>query len=165
MKRTQLRTMSAKKLAAFEAAGVRPASTLDKPGEKRKPMAKRWTDTGPDAEMVDRIWARDRGRCGCCAAEIFGRRGIEWCIAHRKLRAHGVDNRASNLYLSCGSALWGCERETHDHPERSYAAGRMVSFADNPEDIEMEHAVLGRVLLFNDYTYRRVEPIPEGVAE
>ncbi len=153
-----MKAISDKRRAKLAAMGIKyPTSTFTPTAPKLAVVrqAGRPRDTGPDTEMVDRIWARDRGRCGCCAAEIFGRRGIEWCIAHRKLRAHGVDNRASNLYLSCGSALWGCERDTHDRPERSYAAGRMVSFADNPEDIEMEHAVLGRVLLDNDFGYTR----------
>ncbi len=158
MKRTEINRISADRLEQF--GGRMPFNSLQKPGEKKTaPKAKRWVDTGPDDAMVALIWARDRGRCACCGGAIppNGRRNYEWCIAHRLLRAHGVDNSASNLYLSCGNPHWGCEHETHKYPAKSYAAGRMASFAAVPAEVPMEHAVLGHVLLLDDGGWRRVE--------
>lgn len=153
MKRTQLRTMSAKKLAAFEAAGVRPASTLDKPGEKRKPMAKRWTDTGPDKATLELVLERELWKCLCCGDPLHGRRGVDWCGSHRKLRAQGVDNRPANIMASC----MPCERLIHDHPERARQAGWMLRSTEDPETVPVEHSQHGLVYLLNDGSVRRAE--------
>ena len=158
-RKTALKQISDRRLTE-EFDGRMPFNSLDRRGASRTaPKAKRWTDTGPDDAMVALIWVRDQGKCACCAAVIppNGRRNYEWCIAHRMLRAHGVDNSASNLYLSCGNPHWGCEYDTHKYPAKSYAAGRMVSFADIPSEVPMVHAVLGTVLLDDGGGYTRVE--------
>lgn len=160
-RRAGLRRISEDRLKEFD--GRVPFNSLQRPGASRSAApARRWKDTGPDDVMVVLIWERDLGRCACCGDPIppNGRRNQEWCIAHRLLRAHGVDNRASNLYLSCGNPHWGCEHETHRYPTKSYAAGRMVSFAEDPAEVPMVHAVLGggdRVLLLDDGGWRAVE--------
>lgn len=134
-----LAPISAGRLKEF--GGRMPFNSLEKPGDAKptwKP--KQWTDTGPDQATVELVLRRDsdasgKVRCACCGDPLYGWRGFEWCIAHRKLRAHGVDNRTSNLYASC----MDCERQTHAHPERSYDAGWMVLSTDNPEEIAFEH--------------------------
>lgn len=126
--------ISAKRLEQF--GGRMPFNSLEKPGEVKptwKP--KQWVDTGPDDAMVMVILKRDDWRCCCCGDRLYGDRGSGWCIAHRVLRAHGVNNLPSNLYASC----MDCERQTHAHPAKSYDAGWMVLSTDNPEEIAFEH--------------------------
>lgn len=162
LRRTEIRPMSKKRAAQFEAKGFMPRSTLDKPTDAKpawKP--KRWTDTGPDAETVDVVLARDEWKCACCGDPLYGHRGSEWCIAHRKLRAQGVDNGPANLYASCV----GCERETHRGPERARQAGWMLRSTENPEEIPMEHAVHGTVLLDNDGGFAVIQAVREETDE
>lgn len=148
-----LNPISKKRLAAFDALGVRPASTLDKPGEKRRPMAKRYTDTGPPEATVNLVLERDQFKCVPCGDPIYGRRGFEWCVSHRKLRAQGVDNRPANLMASC----MPCERLIHDHPERARQAGWMLRSTEDPETVPVEHSQHGLVYLLNDGSVRRAE--------
>jgi hypothetical protein len=148
-RKTPLNAVSAERLKAF--GGRLPRSSLDKPGQpKTPPKPKRCTDTGPDKLTVERVWARDRGKCISCGEKIHGDRGGEWCISHRKLRSQGGDNRLSNLMLSCGNGSWGCEAEYHRGPERARQAGFMLLSTEDPAEIPVEHAIHGRVLLTDD---------------
>jgi len=151
LRRTQLSQISAKRLDAF--GGRMPMSSLDKPGQPKKPIAKRWTDTGPDEATVKAVLKRDEWKCACCGDPLYGDRGSGWCIAHRKLRAQGVDNSPANLYASC----LDCERETHRGPERARQAGYMLKSTEIPAEMPMEHAIHGHVLLLDDGGWRRVE--------
>ena len=155
LRRTKLATMSAKRRAEYEAQGVRPTSTF-KPKPPKMATAKR-KDTGPDKATVDAVRARDRGRCTCCGDPAYGERGRDWSISHRKLRAQGVDNRLSNLMLSCGNGVAGCEGWIHAHPERARQAGWMLLSTENPEEKPVEHSQHGLVLLLDDGTWQPVE--------
>lgn len=156
LRRTEIAKISKDRLEQF--GGRMPFNSLEKPDAPRTaPKAKSYVDTGPDDETVALIRRRDEEKCACCGDPAIGRRGIEWCIAHRKLRAQGIDNRPANLYLSCGNPHWGCEQLTHAHPERSRQAGRMLKSTEDPEAVPMEHAVHGTVLLLNDGTFAVIQ--------
>jgi hypothetical protein len=155
--------ISDRRLKAF--GGHQPRSTLDKPGAARAaPKTKRPADTGPDKSTVEQVWRRDRGRCVPCGNKLYGRRGVEWSVSHRKLRSQGGDNRLSNLMLSCGNGTSGCEGMIHAHPQRARDAGWMVSRELDPAVIPVEHSRHGHVLLLDDGGWRRVkaEFIPAG---
>lgn len=144
-RKTGLSQISAKRLEQF--GGRMPFNSLEKPGgEKPKWKPKQWVDTGPDDATVKLVLAREEWKCCCCGDPLYGDRGSGWCVAHRKLRAQGVDNRPANTYASCMS----CERETHAGPERARQAGWMLKSTEDPEAVPMEHAVHGTVLLDND---------------
>ena len=152
MRRTQMRTISPKRLAEFQALGIRPASTLT------APKARRYTDTGPDAATVEKIWARDGGKCVPCGDQLYWpARGHQWSVSHRKLRSQGGDNRLSNLMLSCGNGTQGCEGLIHAHPERARDAGWMVRRNEDPAAKPVEHSQHGHVLLLDDGGWTRVE--------
>lgn len=138
-----MKQISADRLKEF--GGVMPFNSLQKPGGAAKPSwkPKQWVDTGPDDETVQLILARDEWKCCCCGDPLYGDRGSGWCISHRVLRAHGVNNLPSNLYASC----MDCERQTHAHPAKSYDAGYMVLSTDDPETVVFEHAQGARLLL------------------
>lgn len=151
LKRAKLNVMSAKQRAKFAAAGVAfPMSTFRpvQRGTTKAPKmsaarAKRPADTGPDKATVDAVWKRDEGKCVPCGDPLYGRRGIEWSVSHRKLRSQGGDNRLSNLMLSCGNGISGCEGSIHAHPERAGAAGWMVRRDEDPAQVPLEHSGLG----------------------
>lgn len=166
--RSQMRAMSAKRAAEFAKTGRVPWSTLDKPTAPKMaakpgqaklvaPKAKRYPSTDADAETAAAVLERDEHRCICCGDPLWGRRGFEWCIAHRLLRSRGGDNRMSNLYSSCGNGTTGCEGLTHAHPERATAAGYMVPSGFDPASVPMEHAVHGTVLLLDDGSWVKHE--------
>jgi hypothetical protein len=154
MRRAGLNPISKERLEQF--GGRMPFNSLEKPGQARTaPKVKRWTDTGPDDETVMVVLKRDNWKCACCGDRIYGDRGSEWCIGHRKLRAHGVDNRPANLFVSC----MACERETHAGPERARQAGWMLRSTEDPEEVPMEHAVHGTVLLDNNGGYAVIHAV------
>jgi hypothetical protein len=151
-RKTEMRRIGAKRLEAF--GGRPPFSSLEKPGAT--PAArpwKRWTDTGPDEETVKLVLKRDNWMCVCCGDPLYGHRGSEWCIGHRKLRAQGVDNSPANLFSSC----MACERETHRGPERARQAGWMLKSTEVPSEVPMEHSQHGYVLLLDDGSWRSVQ--------
>lgn len=153
-RKTGLNAISPKRLEQF--GGRMPFNSLEKPGGVRPVWTpKRSEDTGPDEATVKLVLKRDEWRCACCGDPLYGDRGSEWCVAHRVLRAHGVNNQPSNLYASC----MACERLTHAHPERSRDAGRMLKSTEDPLVEQMEHAVHGTVLLDNDGRFAVIQAV------
>jgi hypothetical protein len=125
---TGLNAFSPKRWEKVTATGFRPTSTFTpRPREPFTVKAKvqRHTDTGPDEATVLLVCNRDQWRCTCCGDEIYGYRGSEWSISHRKLKSRGLDNRACNLALVCGDGLTGCHGEIHRNPAAATEAGWM----------------------------------------
>lgn len=147
MRRTQLSQISAKRLEQF--GGRMPTSSLDKPGQPKKPIAKRWTDTGPDEATVAAVLKRADGKCESCGEELFGRRGIEYSIHHRKRRSQGGDNRLSNLVALCGHGTSGCHGACHSEIERARLAGFLILSTEDPAEIPVDLA-RGSSLLTDD---------------
>lgn len=155
-----LRPFSAKRLAQFEALGIRPASTLDKPSKDRtdRPRA---TDTGPDKAVADAVLSRDEWHCASCGDELYGRRGIEYSLHHRKRRSQGGDNRPSNLVALCGHGTSGCHGAVHSEIARARLVGLLLRSDEDPEELAVEHAIHGRVRLTDD---AKTVPAPEEEA-
>lgn len=148
MKRTEIRKISADRLEQF--GGRMPHNSLQKPGTPRNASkAKRWTDTGPDDATVDAVLIRADGKCESCGDPLYGRRGIEYSIHHRKRRSQGGDNRLSNLAALCGHGTSGCHGACHSEIERARQAGLLLRSTERSEEVPMEHAK-GTVLLDND---------------
>lgn len=132
-------------------------------GLRRSPMRRRWTSTGPDAETVARVWARDGGRCVPCGEWlVWELRGVQWSVSHRKLRAQGGDNRMSNLMLSCGNGTTGCEGDIHANPAKARDAGWMVRRDADPAEVDLYCARRGRGRLTDDGGFDKsaAEPVP-----
>lgn len=143
-----LAPMSAKKLAEFAKHGVKPASTLDKPGAKKAAVkVKRSRSTDPDPATVDAVLGRDDWRCLGCGDPLCGRRGIEYSVHHRKRRSQGGDNRKSNLVSLCGHGTSGCHGNVHSEIARARQAGFLLRSTENPAEVPLEHAVHGTILL------------------
>jgi hypothetical protein len=80
VRRSRLRPVSEKKLAA---AGGVVFSTFAK-----KPVS-----TGPHRDVVDLVLERDQHSCAWCGGCLWGDRGMDWSIGHRRPRRSGGDPR------------------------------------------------------------------------
>lgn len=110
----------------------------------RKPMKRRYSDTGPDKATRQLVLERDAGQCQACGSTK------DLQLHHRRPRQRGGDrsleaNLPSNLIVLCAVS--------HDHVERNraeaYANGWLVHRPDDPAS-KAVLTVRGWVLLTPD---------------
>lgn len=103
------------------------------------------------------VFDRDRGCCAWCVEEIRGRRGEDFSLHHRRPAGMGGDRRpethgAGNLVLLHGSGCTGChglvESQRDLASERGFLIPKLAASA--PSTWPIEHALHGRVFLFDD---------------
>jgi hypothetical protein len=169
-RRSPLRPISPKRLAALAEQGVRPWSTLTNTGTGRSRNAAkdvkpkpRPRDTGPDKGTVATVVARDSGRCARCGDPVSGERGRDYSLHHRQPRAMGGSSRSGingpqNLVLLHGSGSSSCHGLTERNRAEAYANGWLVRQAQDPAEVPVKHAVHGWVLLTNIGTTSAVSP-------
>lgn len=138
--RTALPKVSAKKLALTE--GRLPALLSH-------PRA-----TGPDWNTVEAVLERDSWSCVVCGGGIFGERGFDWSIGHRRPRRNGGDprpetNLPGNLFTLHGSGTTGCHGVVESMREQAIDLGWILHADDVPADKPIQHALHGYVLLTN----------------
>lgn len=141
--------ISAKRLKAF--GGRMPRSSLDKPGQMRKPLGAKPNTIGPDDATVDAVLDRDCAACVVCGVYVLdlGKRGSAWSVHHR--RRVRTDNRMSNLVIVCGGAdFHGCHQEIHANVAKAELAGWLVRKASDPADKVMAHSQFGWPRLDDD---------------
>lgn len=149
MRRTQLKAMSDQRRAEFAAAGITNPTSTFKPKPKVA-TAKRPKDTGPDKATVELVLARDGHRCVACGVPLHGQRGVDYSLHHRKRRSQGVDNSPANLVSLCGHGCSQCHGLVHSEVAEARLTGFLLRSTENPEEVPVEHARHGRVLLLND---------------
>lgn len=126
---------------------------------KRTELKRRYRYTGPSAEVVALVWARDRTRCAACANWLVGVRGEGWSVHHRLRRGAGSSRRpwvnlAGNLVLLCGHGTVGCHSQIESKRVWAEAAGFIVRDGITvPAAVPISHAVHGWVLLADDGTW------------
>lgn len=111
-------------------------------------------NTGPDKLTVEVVIGRDRGQCAWCGDRVFGERGVDWAIHHRRPRRMGGDprpdvNLPSNLVLLHEGAS-GCHMNVEQHRAIGYDRGFILAYTSRPCSISIEHAVHGWVYLTDD---------------
>lgn len=142
-----------------KARGKRPVGRVSKEG---RAVPQRPVSSSPDAQTVERVWERDKGRCVPCGEQLYWQaRGHQWSVSHRKLRAQGGDNRMSNLMLSCGNGTTGCEGDIHANPKKAQDAGWMVRRDADPAEVALWCARRGHGRLTDDGGWTK---LPEGGA-
>lgn len=149
-----LAPMSVKRLAEFEAQGIRPTSTF-KPKPPKKATAKRPKSSDPDKAAVEAVLARDGGKCAGCGDWLRGQRGVDYSVHHRKLRSQGGDNRLSNLVSLCGHGTSGCHGLAHSEVAAARVSGFLMLSTENPAEVRVEHSQYGPVYLLDDGTVAR----------
>lgn len=102
----------------------------------RSAPSRRYRATGPDPEAVSDVLGRAAGACERCGVDVYGQRGVDWSIHHRRPRQMGGTrwegiNLPSNLMLVCGSGTTGCHGEIERQRAHAQAEGWLVpSFMD-----------------------------------
>lgn len=92
--------------------------------------------TGPNPRTVALVLDRDGGCCVVCGAGIYGDRGYDWSIQHRRPRGMGGTRRGdanspANLVTVCGSATTGCHSRIESHRADAVCSGWLVpQYAD-----------------------------------
>lgn len=103
------------------------------------------------------VFDRDRGCCAWCVEEIRGHRGEGFSLHHRRPAGMGGDRRPEthapgNLVLLCGSGTTAChglvESRRDEASERGFLIPKLA--ASTPSTWPIEHALHGRVFLFDD---------------
>lgn len=116
---------------------------------KRTGVRRRSRNTGPTAEVVDLIGARDNGRCAVCGEVVSGERGWDWSCQHRLRRGGGGTRRPwvnwpSNLVLLCGSGTTRCHGRVEVNRTWAERFGyRVVDGVTLPSGSPILHAVHG----------------------
>ncbi|HWB35565.1 MAG TPA: hypothetical protein VHA75_06020 [Rugosimonospora sp.] len=182
MRRTGLRAVSARRLAALEAEGHRPFSTfgLGRTELRRDTdrITKHHRDTGPTPTTVALVGERDGWSCASCGRSLLGGvRGVTFSVQHRVARGQGGSRRPelnlpANLLLLCGSGVETGIGPAQCHPRveqrgtddlaagfwlRQWTDGRPTA----PGEHAVRHARHGWVWLDDDGS---VTPVPERAA-
>ncbi len=111
----------------------------------------------PTKKTVDRVIERDEGRCAYCGEEVWGQRGFDWSVQHRRPAGIGGDPRAEshaagNLVLLHGHALSRCHGWAESHRTAAEELGLLIptQAVQPPSTWPITHAVHGRVFLLDD---------------
>ncbi|MFI2663214.1 hypothetical protein [Micromonospora carbonacea] len=136
---------------------------LAAPAPKRRPR-----DTGPAADVVAAVFARDGGRCVRCGGVLTGARGIGWSVQHRRARGAGGTSRPDtnqphNLIVLCGSATTGCHLHVEQFRVEAREFGWAIRQSDDPALIPVLHAVHGWVLITADGAFANHTPNQQEV--
>lgn len=119
------------------------------------------TPTGPSREVVDLVLERDHYSCAWCGGELWGERGRDWSIGHRRPRRKGGDprpdtNLPSNLVALHGDGVTGCHGEIERERDRAEQVGFLLTATAKPYEHKIRHAVYGWCWLDDKGGYRRL---------
>lgn len=119
--------------------------------------------TGPDKLTVEALVARARGRSEISGEELYGERGVDWHVHHRRPRGNGGTKRRDTngienlLALSAADHLMVESQRT-----LSYSRGWLVRQNAIPAAVPVLLLVEGErqmVVLTDDGGYRPVEDV------
>lgn len=121
------------------------------------------TSTGPDKLTVEALVARARGRSEISGEELYGERGVDWHVHHRRPRgAGGTKRRDTNTVEN----LLVLSADDHAMVERqrslAYQRGWLVRQNAIPAAVPVQVFMDGRavmVCLTDDGGYRPVEDV------
>jgi hypothetical protein len=118
----------------------------------------------PTQKTYLRVVERDAGCCAVCAGEVWGQRGFDFSLHHRRPAKAGGDRRPEshlpgNLVLLHGSGTTGCHWLVEEkHRAKAYDTGLLVREPYLPSLRPIEHAVHGLVWLADDGSYSDEAP-------
>lgn len=147
--RKQLPKMSAKRRAKLAAKGIHnPSSTIVTAPRMAAGKAKRPADTGFDKATVEAILERDGYSCARCSGALWGERGFDYSIQHRRARGAGGTQRPDtnaihNGIALCGSGTTGCHGWVEGHRTEAEDNGWAVDQNGDPLKVAVNHAHLG----------------------
>jgi hypothetical protein len=111
----------------------------------------------PSKKTVELVIARDGAYCAYCANEIWGERGWDWSVGHRRPAGIGGDprpetHRAGNLVLLHGHGTSHCHGWVEANREEATALGLLIPKEAKapPSTFPIRHAVHGWCYLLDD---------------
>lgn len=111
----------------------------------------------PTPAVVDLVVHRDEKRCAWCGDAVWGERGTDWSLHHRRARGMGGDRRPdsnspSNLVLVHGSGTTGCHGVIESRRAEALERGFLISkLSTEPASSHaVEHAAHGWTYLLSD---------------
>jgi hypothetical protein len=133
------------------------------------PVCSVWTEgvvtaVRPSKATVARVIERDEARCAYCGDEVWGERGWDWSVQHRRPAGIGGDPRpethaAGNLVLLHGNALTRCHGWAESNREEATALGLLIPKGAKaiPSSFPIRHAVHGWCYLLDDGSWTAEE--------
>ena len=108
----------------------------------RRLAAKSPRRTGPDREVRELVFQRDRWRCVICGRDVGA---MPASIHHRKPRGMGGTkdpsvNKPSNLIVLCGTGTTGCHGRVEGGRARAKKEGWLISQWANPVEVPIRYA-------------------------
>lgn len=164
MKRSELKRT--KPLERKTALGVAPLARSRLHAGQRpsvKPATRRPKDTGPSKAVVIAVLARDAYCCVRCGGALWGVRGRDYSIQHRRARGAGGSrredtNHPQNLLSTCGSATSGCHGLMERLRNEARAMGWAIRQSDDPLQVPVQHWQYGLIFLGADGSWSSRPP-------
>ncbi len=124
-------------------------------GPKVPAKPKRARDTGPDKATAVAVLDRDGWCCVRCGGALWGVRGVEYSLQHRRARGMGGSRRGGtnapqNLIGLCGSATTGCHGWVESNRAEAESNGWAVKFNSDPLLVPVAHWERGLIWLLAD---------------
>ena len=140
-------------------------STLARNIGPQKPPAKpsRPRDTGPAKAVVICVLERDGWACVRCGGGLWGVRGVDYSIQHRRARGAGGSrrpdtNEPQNLLSLCGSAVTGCHGWVESHRAEAQLNGWAIHSMADPLVVPVLYRDRGLVYLTADGSWSSRRP-------
>lgn len=119
----------------------------------------------PSKQTVELVIVRDGGLCAYCAEEIWGTRGFNWSVGHRRPAGMGGDPRpethaAGNLVLLHGHGTSLCHGWCEANREEAEALGLLIPKEAKalPSSFPIRHAVHGWCYLLDNGRWTTEQP-------
>lgn len=123
------------------------------------------TAVRPSKATVRLVIARDEGLCAYCGDEVWGERGFNWSVQHRRPAGFGGDPRpethaAGNLVLLHGHALSLCHGWVEANRIEAEGLGLLIptQAVQPPSTWPIRHAVHGWCYLLDDGGWTTEQP-------
>lgn len=157
MKRSELKRVTPLKRTAALSAGPLARSSLHsaQAGHQAPVRRQRPKDTGPAKSVVIAVLERDGRCCVRCGGALWGVRGRDYSIQHRRARGAGGSrredtNQPQNLLSTCGSATSGCHGLMERLRNEAREMGWAIRQSDDPLQIPVQHWQYGLIFLWAD---------------
>lgn len=109
----------------------------------------------PSKATFDLVMSRDDSSCAFCGCAVYGERGFDFSLHHRRPAGAGGDrspegHAAGNLVLLHGHGTSGCHALVESRRALAQELGFLVRRPMLPATVPLRHAMHGWVLLSDD---------------
>lgn len=168
-RKTPLETRTALKRTTALTASPLARSSLHsaQPGHQSPATRRRPKDTGPSKAVTIAVLERDAYCCFVCGGALWGERGYDFSLQHRRARGSGGSrrpdtNQPQNLISVCGSATspGGCHSSIESRRSWARENGWAIRQSENPLELPVLHWQMRLIFLRADGSWS-LRPIAE----